>query len=679
MILSGLVSVLLASILIQDPSPPRVPPLDTVREAPADRLDPGLVEMKIRTPHGPSSTDVMVPNMHFVVLPLEGGPLSEPVLRGVTDSKGEATIQVPQQFIKKRPDGSYWANVMLREEGKQSRRAVHLARTNSPWGRTSQLYRENLMSIEVFDGCTTFGQTVDSSDRPIATPVRFRDRQGNSLSQLPPKRRIIQYRNLNNGWHVLHHAETTVIQASAQYPGVGTGSIASLQLNCKGERQPFKLMLMGEGVLRGTVVDQNRRPVAGVRVSFDKRGLQEDAFSSKPGIDSGFARTNRKGRFEIAGMQPGTYRVHVHGEHRQAFATPTSQNQRIQANGKDSLISLKQTRLQVHVLSSTGERWKGELRIPSYFDRHRPTTNRYVFSPPDTPRIVVTEAGKASDAHLADTEDLEGVRIEDDLYSFQVRNGQEYWVGIIGGNFPMTFQKVKIDKDHDYTNIVLRAVESPDYGIVKVRPMTANTSGTYKTTSNNSRVWVETVPEGVCISKTQFRGDTVDMRLPVGRYRVVAQGTPDHWGYSNPSCLPRTLGFEDMLVDIKAGETLMAKPILKEGALLELTIAAQSEASACPFHDKMVGSFLLQGAPKEPHAKLHLEHAARRSVPVPHSAKAGNPHRSPTLYWLLNERTTSERLPYGDYTLVVTRCDGTVERRPVKLESGKTTEITVQF
>ncbi|MCP5020438.1 MAG: carboxypeptidase regulatory-like domain-containing protein [bacterium] len=637
--------------------------------------------MKIRTPHGPSSPDVMVPNMHFVVLPLDGGPLSEPVLQGVTDSKGEATIQVPQQFIKKRPDGSYWANVILREDGKQSRRAVHLARTNSPWGRTSKLYRENLMSIEVFDGCTTFGQTVDSSDRPIATPVRFRDRQGNSLSQLPPKRRIIQYRNLNNGWHALHHAETTVIQASAEHPGIGTGSITSLQLNCEEERQPFKLMLMGEGVLQGTVVDQNRRPVAGVRMFFDKRGLKEDAFSSKPGIDSGSARSNREGRFRIDGIQPGSYGVQVYGEHLRTFTNSTLHDQRFQANGKDSLLSLKQTCLQVHVLSSSGERWKEELTIPSsgYFDRHKPTVNRYVFSPPGTPRIVVTEAGKASDAHLADFEDLVGVRIKNDLYSFQVRDGQEYWVGIIGGNFPMTFQKVKIDKDHDYTNIVLRAVESPDYGIVKVRPMTAHTSGTYKTASNNSRVWVETVPEGVCISKTQFRGDTVDMRLPVGHYRVVAQGTPDHWGYSNPSCLPRTLGFEDMLVDIKAGETLMAKPILKEGALLELTIAAQSEASACPFHDKMVGSFLLQGAPKEPHAKLHLEHAARRSVPVPHSAKAGNPHRSPTPYWLLNERTTSERLPYGDYTLVVTLCDGRVQRVPVQLKSKRTTKLTIQF
>ncbi|MCP5023094.1 MAG: hypothetical protein GY930_15145, partial [bacterium] len=162
------------------------------------------------------------------------------------------------------------------------------------------------------------------------------------------------------------------------------------------------------------------------------------------------------------------------------------------------------------------------------------------------------------------------------------------------------------------------------------------------------------------------------------RYRIVAEGTPPFRSCGNSSHEHRRLGFEDSIIDILPNETTVIGMDLKKGALLKATVHSESGIQLLP-GETCQGRFFDSRPRTEPYAKLHLEHPTRRSVRVPHYEQEGHPFRVPTSFWPLNQTTTSERLPYGDYTLVVTRCDGKVERRPVELRSGETTEITVQF
>ncbi|MCP5023096.1 MAG: hypothetical protein GY930_15155 [bacterium] len=159
----------------------------------------------------------------------------------------------------------------------------------------------------------------------------------------------------------------------------------------------------------------------------------------------------------------------------------------------------------------------------------------------------------------------------------------------------------------------------------------------------------------------------------------MATGTPGNRGCGNSLYEHRDLGFEETIVEIRKDETTILGMGLKQGALLKTTVLSTDPVTVPATRSDVIYFGFSPGPPTEPYAILHLEHNTRRSEWVPHYAKKGHQFRSPTCYWPLNETITSERLPYGDYTLVVTRCDGKIERRPVKLESGKTTEITVQF
>ncbi|MFT4649616.1 MAG: hypothetical protein ACI9X4_002857 [Glaciecola sp.] len=663
---------------VQGPTPPTIPAVEVGQVYPIINGDPSYVEMEIRTPHWQPSHDLMMPNMHFVVLPLNAGPAAEPLVMGVTDSEGAATIQVPLDAVNFRNDGSVWANVFLREEGKQSRRASHLRKKNHAGGRANRSYRENLMSIDIRDGCTQHARTVDLEGNPIATRLQVRDSRDEAKAYNPRRARRFAYRNLGDGWHAIHYAESLQIQGSARFTGVGTGSFSDLALDCARRRELLEIVLQGEGVLQGTVVDQNGKPTPGVPLSFKKSGVIPYSKSSQPGHNSGHATTDQKGQFRIKGLQPGKYVARCTDPDASLAVHDLLADRSFDANGEHIRLPLPRICLQIKLLSSSGGPWKGvephsNMRR-DWYRSQRPNPAEY----PAGPILIVAPIGEALNANLTGDKRLSWSRVQHDTYAFRVENGKEYWVGAIGGNFPLGFQKIKIDKDQEYTNISLREVEQHDLGTVKLQAMKDYGSRVFGVSPADTRTWIESVPEGIHVLESSFWYATIHSKLPAGRYRIVAQGTSAFRACGNSPHNPRDLGFADMIIDLKKGETLDLKPALKQGALLEVSVRAKEDITIGSL-PVLQGEYLDRRSRTQPYAQLHLEHASRRAVRVPHFPREGHPHRSPTAAWPLNETITSERLPYGDYTLVITLCDGQVQRHPIELHSGKTTAITVQF
>ncbi len=647
---------------IQGPTPPTTPP--------ARVSDNGSATLVIRTPEGKGSTSKMVPDMHFVVLPLEGGPLDEPVLKGVTDADGRALIELPAGTFRISATGKLWARVFLREQGKQARRGFYLHPKNPEYGA-------NVLSIAVFDGCTSFVRTVDSSDAPVDTRLILRKNDGDYF--LVKKGVAERYMDLPDGWHMIHHVSPLQLNGKASAKGVGTARFSDLELDCETNQAPIKVVLSGKGVLRGTVVDQNGRPAAGVPLEFNKRGLGQPHDPETPGNYYGTATTDINGGFLIRGVQPDTYKVRSPN-----WSTPKSTEElleslRFEANGNEIKIVLSRIILEVRLLSCNGRPWTSGSVNPGMPDYFRLGTFSEPAPYPESATIIVTRVGSPENASLASDRQVEGNRISDRLYVFEVESGQEYWVGAFGHPFAPVFQKVRIESDQPTQQITLQAEEEIALGTISLGPIRTPTLSSETPYRADTSISIETIPEGIpLLTAEDLSGSEIQAQIPTGRYRIVAKGTTPFRLCGMSAHEPRRLGFEDSIIDIRPNETTVMGMGLKKGALLKATVLSEPGIQL-PLGETRQESFFDSHPRTEPYAKLHLEHPTRRSVRVPHYEQEGHALRVPTNFWPLNQTTTSECLPYGDYTLVVTRCDGKVERRPVELRSGETTDITVQI
>ncbi|MBL4769963.1 MAG: hypothetical protein JKY61_02170 [Planctomycetes bacterium] len=406
---------------------------------------------------------------------------------------------------------------------------------------------------------------------------------------------------------------------------------------------------------------------------------QDSNDTDAPGNISGYSTTDKHGRFLVKGLQPGSYKVQRESRDVTQAIRDLLDPLRFQADGEDIRLTIPRFHLEVSLLASSGGAWSagpiyaGELFSPNMRKRFDETKW------PEDPTLVVVDAGHERDAGLADRRRLRGSTHADDRYTFELQAGHSYWVGVLGGDFSVHFEKITVTEDKAHYKVQLTPVEAQGFGRIRVGTRETPRGRSSWLSTSDTTLWIESPTGGVRLLNTRYLAYSLDSKLPVGRYRIVGHGTPGALGCGNSPHVHRKLGFEESIVEIRKGEIALVGLGLKQGALLKATVISSGYVRV-PSHEREALYWIFSPAPPtEPYAAIHLEHSARRSEYVLHYAKEGHPFRSPTRYWPLNQTLSSERLPYGDYTLVITRCDGKVERRPVQLRSGETTEITVEF
>ncbi|MCP5023095.1 MAG: carboxypeptidase regulatory-like domain-containing protein [bacterium] len=393
--ISSLLAPLTLALLgfAQGPTPPKIP---------AVKVSDGLKQMiEIQTQDGEGSSFRMVPNMRFVVLPLDSGPLADPILEGVTDDEGRALLELPTKAFRTDNTGRFWAHVYLREEGKQTRRAEFLY--PGDFG-----YSSNALSIDVLDGRTTFGRTVDSAGNPVDARLSLREQDG---SYIPVgKGETTRYIDLHGGWHLVHHEEPLTISGKVKANGVGTASFQGLELGCPSSRTPFEVVLQGEGVLRGTLFNQSGNPSEGVSLVF----TQTSSDTGLPGNVSGSCSTDEDGHFMASGLQPGSYKVQRNSRAVPQATQDLLESLRFETNKGPICLEIPRFHLEVTLLSSDSGPWTGRIVHAGQqlypFAREASHERKGLDKTkwPEEPTLVVVDAGSKRDAQLAESKRLVG-------------------------------------------------------------------------------------------------------------------------------------------------------------------------------------------------------------------------------------------------------------------------------
>ena len=497
---------------------------------------------------------------------------------------------------------------------------------------------------------------------------------------------------LTDGRFELHVDDPPVDYLYAELPRSG---VAVSKLPPRDWRSPLNGLTMnleGSGSLRGRLIDETGRPAAGVELHVGIASLfLENAPSAVPefqksdSLVEGGGRawttvtTKENGAFRVMGLRNAPYVVRTarKGQTNSGLLTKAP----VQPEGQLLTIEHKRPYLAVQLFAPTGAQLSGsELECVS------PYRSRGLRAWPKSPRIQVLRCEEGPTDTVSGRRPLGGGVIRGDEAVFELdSSGGEYWIAVLGGNFDGEPQRVHVPTASGRVEVTFHGREAVVTGRAKVTlesDRSAIPEGAVH--SPEFDLYLERLDSGVVVlaqDEQSGRGPH-SFNVPIGQYRLVAEGVPVVDSYHGQLFLGRVFGRTERTIELKRGENLDVTLRLPVGGFLKITVngvVLPEDRAAVLAEEPVYGQMehaeeSLENVAKL--ARLELAGPARTPEPVYRTMQLfGYP--SLTHQWVLGATQSSEMLPVGNYELVARMRGGRIARSRVEIRSGEVTEVTL--
>jgi len=657
----------------------------SVADVPAADAPP-LIALRIRSATGPYSGAPRVPDIAFEVCRTSGWDRST-LATGRTDASGEARLELPLGELVSTAFGGPPLCVRVIEPGFQQQ--------SFRGSRVHGEPRAYEFCLQAKRGATLRGTVVDARGAPVRADVsvrRWNVDQGGRLEVVSTGGG--SGRDGRFEQHVADTIEDGVLIVEAGEHG--TGALADVDVPLDSAPQDLRVVVHGEGVLRGQVLDGSGAPAARAALLVlhatldDGRGCPPERDKAVAlrlrgaGHPAFAAKTDDGGRFEVRGLLADTYVVRARAgpENPQRYdqlLTPRP----VAADGSELALRMARPTLLVRLLDAEGRAWQND-------------ENARAKAPPDgtaewpaTPEVLAYAVEDVGGRACPAERKLWGRELSDAETAFDVVEGTRYLVGAIGAGFDGRLQEVVLEPGD--VQVELRARDAGELGSIVVHVV------------HEGRELSWTSDEGP-FELALFRADqTVELlcvvypedppyrfRVPAGTYRVSVDGAANAFGHGGVID-PRELGRGEAEVTVRAGATHELAVEIDEGARLEVTLegeVSEADRRAVVEGEPWLESLAMQEDERERRieeraalAELHLVDGRGRRTPLVRLARADNPGAGENELdiWELGATILSERMPTGAHTLVGRLPSGRTARAEVVLRAGEVTRVQLVF
>lgn len=599
------------------------------------------------------------------------------VTTGVSDAQGVARVELP-------------GDVGLNERGAPNvvvrvcdpRYQQRTARPRIPHGGGTA---EALLVTQ--HGATARGRVLDANGDPVQARVvaqRWYDFPfGRQL------RDVVAAQPLPRGAFELHLREDQFgVHLIAQAEGIGTAALAGVDLPLASPPQDLRLVVIGEGALRGRVEDEAGRPVSGLQLLVRLAELDaspDDALESAASLRRAEGRgwtevrcaSDGDGRFDLRGLRPEPYvvRANLRSDSPYGYGTVLTQRPVLAVDG-EVLLRVAHPHLVVQLLDASGKPWSGAGAEVGRASR--------ASGWPASPRVLVYPCSPAgSDPEPRDNA-LDSRVVAPHLLTFAVERGARYLVSVRGESFTAAPSVVDVPPDAGRVELEVRAEPPRGWGVVIPRVIAA----TPQQSASGHVVFLEDPDTGLRLVEQERYGKERDrIRAPAGRYRLVVEGVADLDFHHGTLMTQRDMGRTEIEIDLRAEEELEVPITLGDGARIDLELVGESNAAdlagALRIHTWLHAPEYAKHVPERAASARVVLRRPRRGLESVHrlveetGTSAAGTHLSSD--WPLGLRETSQIVSPGAWTLVARLPGGREVATDVVLRAGETTPVRLEF
>lgn len=648
-----------------------------------------------------STTARTQPDLWSRFPPVPITPADPPIAAGRTDARGEALLDLDRSQVRADPDGLPLVCVRVVEPGYQQQVFFGRAAKDEP-GVLEVL-------IQARRGATARGRVVDVRGAPVDAEVRLCRWMKGVRNRLEPGRRA---RLLAGGWFELHFDEAIVGgHVLAEAGDLGTGCARDLDLSLDAPPQDLRVVVRGEGAVRGRIVDASGAPAAGLDVLVMLAELDDERGSSVPPEPAAslrrlegagqlwvMTRTDPTGKFTALGLRPEPCVVRARiGQTWGAYPLLLT-SLPVEADGAELALRVARPTLVVRLLDVDGRTWSSLAAENPAFASLGRLGSRFAGSTTDwpvKPTVSVFPCVVEDGQPCIVGDRLEGRPLDTGDGVFEVQEGARYLVSARGPGFDGIPREVEVPPGSGPVVVELRARDLGELGTITVRVVHAGSelTGGYGGEPFGLRLETFSPVTLLALHDTEQSSASFVFRAPAGTYRVVAEGRTATEFHHGTVTRRRALGRSEAEVVLRAGAREEVLLDLAEGARLEVTLVGEvTEADVAAARaanpwlaDRMTDVVAAEAevARRAALAELHLVEPGRPREPVLRVdlAYSGSSAAGQHLLtqWPLGETRVSEVLPCGRHSLVARLPGGRTARAEVELVSGTTAKVTLRF
>ncbi len=612
--------------------------------------------------------------------PLPLAPDDTPLLEGRTDANGEARVEL---VLPGFPDGTFpllCARVV--EPGYQQQVALGRGAREEGDVRAIQILAQR--------GATARGRVVDAAGRGTHAEVHLR--RWGMRDDVRMLHRAGAARALADGWFELHLERALEDAVLIADHANGTASLAGVALTLASPPQDLRLVLRGEGVLRGRLVDRSGAPAAGVEMFVvlaeldDERGSAvlpepEHSLRELEGLGRTWASlvSAHDGSFHVGGLRAGAYvlRARIGQRFPEGYPqllTPAP----VLADGAELFLVVSRPHVVVRLRDA-----EGQVLVPGHPNRALyPSSSRQPSRWPEEPLVRVFESAPGPDGAPVAGVPVRGSMLPTGECLFELGAGARCFVSVQGGGFDGAPHEVEIPPGQDRMELELRARELGALGTVAVRVFHEGVELSGRAAHFSVRLEHRMGRVPVLRLGNLDNPSPYELRAPPGAYRVVVEG--ESWTDSQHGTLmgARMLGRSEAEVELRPGLTQELALEIDAGARLEVRLEGEPDATDAAALEHTPWLDEAQRRASAAKASLFLHHPGRTPEPV--CFEEGLGEGPPFVQrldcaWPLGTTQLSARLPTGRYTLVGRLHGGREARAEVELRAGATTAVTLRF
>ena len=609
----------------------------------------------------------------------------EALAEGYTDREGVVTLELPWSAVEDLVGDSrarLW--VGPRQLGyRESRSMRFLPERRADGGESVD------MILVPLRGATARGSFFDADGRLSRGKVRAeRQREDGGWG------RLLGATLAGDGFFELHLARSGRYRLIAEVPdgnAPGSGFLGPLELDLDQPPQDLVIRLRGPGSLRGKVIDEEGRAVAGVRILaiveradvWPGTGSVPDEVRTKfeseaAGLHRCFGTTDGEGRFEFRGLRDDRFHVwamSVDGDKFSHLLTQVS----VPSDGSELVLQFDRPHLVVRVR-------EGDQLVP--VERiERSVLGGFLDSWPEKPSVLVRRAPGSPIFHEA----RHWMNVSETLASgeliFDLLPGIEWLVTMLAPGQRARIERVSLTPDSGRRELTFELGEPTPTGTLRVE--VTDPEGTRLLDEVSVQV-LDPETDAYLVGRHWFHeGEEdwpVEFDLPHGEYRLVVLSEPTYDGHHGILLRRREYGECRALATVRAGETTALTARLSVASYLDLELAGQVSAADRAFVARRLEGINLDSESRELRARsAHVLLRPSRGYAIGvefarrafEGSSAYGTHTFETLP--LGTRATSEALPPGEYRLELRLPGGRELSREVILLPGETLPLRFDF
>ncbi|MDF1839582.1 MAG: hypothetical protein P1V35_17065, partial [Planctomycetota bacterium] len=437
------------------------------------------IQFEVETHTGHFRNPQPVPHVGFEVLPLGEGPFAAVLHAGTTDAKGMATVSLAAEF-----GGDEHPNVIVRvKQGGKSQ-------SHGKWKKEvpGVSLGGPVSQLAIRDGWTCYWRIEDPSGAVVDGDFGWKFTvQGPKGRPRNRGRDRFRDRQLGPGWVSADSTGSDPIDFWAWKLGVGSVVHSGKEPWDIG-RDGGALVLQPASTLRGRLLDSEGQAIAQTELFVRKAGtdwLPKSALDSprvrlgesltEKGLGVGLCTTQRDGRFELAGLEPGNYELLVYSDSSEVGEWKRVGPKVVSTESVEPVLHFGQPAFQVRLFTSDGNPWSGKYKKPKRnsfsFDWEREGA---LHQWPATPQMIVRELTPGDPTGLKHWKSKGVHWIPPNAMVAPVRSGRTYVVQVIGGGFTGEAHRFKAGADGALSSIDVMESPSTIPGKLVVTPKHGN-------------------------------------------------------------------------------------------------------------------------------------------------------------------------------------------------------------